>query len=68
MPLCSEFEDCSSKQVELDGHLGGHGGVNDGSKLMGSEDPQRVVPEVKNRDELKRFGIWKRLRSSVEWN
>ena len=53
MPLCAELEDGSSKQVELDSHLGGHGGVNDGGQLMGSEYPQRVVPEVQHRDELK---------------
>ena len=54
MPLCAELEDSSPEQVELDCHLGGHGGVDDGGELMGGEDPQRVVPEVQDRDELKR--------------
>ena len=53
MPLSAELEDGSSKQVELDCHLGCHGGVNNGGQLMGSEDPQWVVPKVQHRDELK---------------
>ena len=53
MPLSAELEDGSSKQVELDSHLGGHGGVYNGGQFMGSEDPQRVIPEVQHRDELK---------------
>ena len=56
MPLCSKFEDSSSKQIKLDSHLGGHGWVCDGRKFMGSEDPQWVVPKIKDRDKLKRFG------------
>ena len=53
MPLCSEFEDSSSEQIKLDSHLGGHSGVYDGGKFVGSEDPQWVVPKIKDRDELK---------------
>ena len=60
MPLCSKFEDSSSEQIKLDSHLGGHGGVYDGRKLMGSEDPQWVVPKIKDRDKLKRLEYSKR--------
>ena len=46
--LCAQFEDSSSKQVELDSHLGRHGGVNNGRQFMSSKDPEWIVPEVKN--------------------
>ena len=54
MSLSSELEDGSSEQIELDRHLGGHGGVDNGGQLVGRKDPQGVVPEVENRDELEK--------------
>ena len=52
MSLSAQLKDSSSKQVQLHGHLGGHGRINDGCKFMSSKDPDRIVPEVKYRDEL----------------
>ena len=50
MPLSAKSEYGATEQVELDGHLGAHGGVDD-CKLVSSEDLQGVVNKIKNRDE-----------------
>lgn len=44
--LGTQFQHCSAKQVELDGHLGRSGVINNCQKLMCSEDLQGVGFEV----------------------
>ena len=50
--FCAELEDGAAEQVELDGHLGSHGRINDGGQLVRGEDTEWVVPEVQHRNEL----------------
>ena len=39
-----QLEHGAPKQVELNGHLGGHGGVAEGGHLVRRKDAQRVAP------------------------
>ena len=41
----AELEHRPPKEVELYGHLDGHGGVAEGRYLVSGKDPQRVAPE-----------------------
>jgi hypothetical protein len=55
---------CTPKQVELDSHLGCHGGVTEGSTLMCREDAKGVVPVGCNANQgmvYTRHGIYRRL-------
>ncbi len=52
MALGAQLENCAAKQVELHRHLGCHRGVDNGGQLVSGEDPERVVPEVQDGDEL----------------
>ena len=52
VPLSPQLQHRSAKQIKLHRHLGRHGGVDNGGQLVGGKDPQRVVPEVQDRDEL----------------
>ncbi len=48
----AQLEDSAAEQVELNSHLGRHARVDDARELVRSEDAQRVVSEVKHRDEV----------------
>ena len=50
VPLRAQLEDGAAEEVELHGHLGAHGGVDDG-QLVGGEDAEGVVAEVEHGDE-----------------
>jgi hypothetical protein len=36
----------------LNSHFGGHGRIDDGGQLVSREDPERIVLEVENGDEV----------------
>lgn len=48
--LCSQLEDGPAKEIELDGHLGAHGGVND-TQLVSRKDLQGIVAKVEHGDQ-----------------
>ena len=50
--FCAELEDGAAEQVELDGHLGSHGRINDGGQLVRGENTEWVVPEVQHGNKL----------------
>ena len=52
MSFGPQFENGASKEIELNGHLDGHGRVDDGGELVSGKDLERVVPKVQDGDEF----------------
>ena len=50
MPFRSQLEDGAAEEIELDGHLGAHGGVDD-AELVGGEDLEGIVAKVQHGNE-----------------